>query len=338
MSSQGEVINLANDPFLTHTKAAGRSSAPKEKETAPAPQQTPTQTAPGAPYKARAKVGKEYPLKVAQWVGVFVVIALMFTFFYHLCEWVCWVLTAIGIYAAALAGVGGRLPQDLPKSIAAVRRMPSQGGWLPFSIALLGVCLGTLTGLYAYEYYMRFYYAIHLGRAYDNVLASSSGAAYYDAGKIYFAESTTIDTANALGYKEMQTFCVAPILDDSNQLQATADFWAVGIDCCGERGEFECGGSGDAGAKGGMRVPMNGLLDFSHKSYMKAVEQASAISGLKPQDPVLVYWVSNPDQEEHLLLSYTWGILALSTAAYVLVVVIVSTIGWACGVGTDEPA
>ena len=47
------------------------------------------------------------------------------------------------------------------------------------------------------------------------------------------------------GPRVLLRYCVAPILDPSSTTRV--EFWAVGMDCCAERGDFQCG---DATAEG----------------------------------------------------------------------------------------
>merc|ERR1719464_392413 len=125
------------------------------------------------------------------------------------------------------------------------------GDLLPCGVCLFAVAAGMLTGVYAHEAYTGPFYGVALGREYHNILASSQGAAYADAGRLHFAETSNVDTNRVLGHKDGRRYCVAPIIDSGNAQMMKISFWAVGLDCCGSRGDFTCGDAGSSSARGG---------------------------------------------------------------------------------------
>merc|ERR1719162_664608 len=166
--------------------------------------------------------------------------------------------------------------------------------WLYIVITWLAVFLGGVTGMNAEESYMSQFYAITFFSEYENVLASTPGAAYSDAGKVHFAESSKVDHDKSIGFKEKMVYCAAPIID-KNQGRKSVAFWAIGFDCCDARGNFHCGAAGDK-VRGGVRAPPDGFFAQDNGMFMKAVNQAAAVGGFDvDEDVILLHWVEDPD-------------------------------------------
>lgn len=177
---------------------------------------------------------------------------------------------------------------------------------VPVSLCLLAAVGGVINGVSAYEYHFAPFYAMTMGRSYDNVLASSPGVAYWDAGQLRFAETSTVQVDKSVGYRQHPRYCVAPILDTGPAQMRKISFWAIGMDCCSNRGGFQCGAIG--GGHGGIRVVPDGLFVQSRRQFASAIEQAASISGfVVDEDPILVHWVGNTDAQQWTLL---WGGLA----------------------------
>merc|ERR1719420_845955 len=91
------------------------------------------------------------------------------------------------------------------------------GAWYTLLGMLCIIACGnaSLAGLYNYHTHMFQYWSYDENRAYTNVLPSEPASAHADAGKIVFANTARVDTTRAVGYKAGATYCVAPILDDT---------------------------------------------------------------------------------------------------------------------------
>lgn len=141
------------------------------------------------------------------------------------------------------------------------------------------------------------------------------GQSYMDAGTIYFKENSHVDTTKVVAFHNGQTYCVAPIImnhrfgnDQNATLQmvngfsppasGTVDFWAVGINCCGEKGDsFTCSDAGSRMARSGARL----LDDTARSMYLLAVQEWSATTGLPVRHPLFLHWVVDPiAHAEHL--------------------------------------
>lgn len=196
----------------------------------------------------------------------------------------------LALTAAALAvGVPASLPRHTREGgVTAGAKL------IPAGTCLLAALFGVLLGVYTYEYYMAPFYTMGFGRHYDNVLASTPGAAYADAGRLRFADTSSVQGNMSIGYRTGPTYCVAPIMDSGPQQVRKVTFWAIGLDCCGSRGSFSCGS--DAGsARGGVRAVPDGVFVHSRNEYVQALQQAASISNLVVDtNPILVHWVADP--------------------------------------------
>ncbi|CAJ1355086.1 unnamed protein product [Effrenium voratum] len=160
-------------------------------------------------------------------------------------------------------------------------------GILPMS-CMAGVVASSALGLIAYRNFYSVYWLYHDSHAYANVLPSEPAATYLDAGKLVFAEEARIDYARGMGFKDGSTFCVAPIVD--SEANASVQFWAAGVDCCG--GRFDCDDAWDGKAHAGVRRAWR-------EQYASAVRQAEAAYGLKSaKEPIFVQWVIDPEKVE----------------------------------------
>lgn len=130
--------------------------------------------------------------------------------------------------------------------------------WYTFAtLALLvAVVTATIFGNMNFWYNMQPFYDIENLNEYPSVNpAREKGQQLMDAGRVYFADGTGIDMSKAMGFKNLDLYCVAPIVHGEEQL-ASYDFWAVGINCCsGVSSDFRCGEFNNPHARSGLRPP-----------------------------------------------------------------------------------
>lgn len=151
--------------------------------------------------------------------------------------------------------------------------------------------------------------------AYKGVSPNQPAAAHSDAGTMEFTASAFVDTHRALGWEgtDWDTYCVAPIADEAG-LRSSAEFWAVGTNCC--EFQFTCGDVRNPSARGGLVS----RVASEHHKFHEAVKMASArFHIIIPEEPMFVRWSSDPRSLRTKYLRD--GILSLFVALLVYLVV-----------------
>ncbi|CAD7924294.1 unnamed protein product [Amoebophrya sp. A120] len=165
--------------------------------------------------------------------------------------------------------------------------------WYLFSglMLFLAVVLAAIFGDMNFWYNMQPFYDIENLNTYPSVdPATQTGQRLMDAGRVYFADNTRLDTSKAMGFKNLDLYCVAPIVN-GNQALETYDFWAVGLNCCsGVSSDFRCGEFNNPHARSGLRL----MRDDQRPFFRLAVQQAAAAHHLKSTHPLFFYWLQDP--------------------------------------------
>jgi len=168
--------------------------------------------------------------------------------------------------------------------------------WLIFSTLalLLAVMLAAIFGDMNFWYNMQPFYDIENLNTYPSVNpAREKGQQLMDAGRVYFADGTGLDMRRAMGFKNLDLYCVAPIVHGEEAL-ASYDFWAVGINCCsGVSSDFRCGEFNNPHARSGLRL----MRDDQRPFFRLAVQQAEAAYNIKATHPLFFYWMQDPVAE-----------------------------------------
>jgi hypothetical protein len=162
----------------------------------------------------------------------------------------------------------------------------------------------------------------------DSWFGAHGGHQFLDAGMINFIPGSHVDVTKSYGFKNKDTFCVAPIVFDESHLQILAaslgekdvskmkrpqangtvqyggvfyngsgtepphyDFWAVGTNCCSGHGsDFQCGEFNNVRAHSGLR-----LLNDRDRGYFRlAVQEAEAAHRIKALHPIFLYFMEDP--------------------------------------------
>lgn len=124
---------------------------------------------------------------------------------------------------------------------------------------------------------------------------TASGVQFMDAGAVYFAEGSNIDTSKYVFYSNAPTYCVAPITYKNINMYKY-DLWAVGVDCCNEVTPsgvvtgFQCGEYNNPEAHAGLRV----MSDSVQPYYRLAVLQAQAKFNISTTNPLFFTWMEDP--------------------------------------------
>jgi hypothetical protein len=168
--------------------------------------------------------------------------------------------------------------------------------WYSFAAVAFGlaVFLATTFGDMNFWYNMQPFYDIENLNTYPSVNpAREKGQQLMDAGRVYFADGTGLDMRKAMGFKNLDLYCVAPIVHGNDQL-ASYDFWAVGLNCCsGVSSDFRCGEFNNPHARSGLRL----MRDDQRPFFRLAVQQAEAAYNIKATHPLFFYWMQDPVAE-----------------------------------------
>jgi len=227
---------------------------------------------------------------------LFAVIMGLFSFTYHFAPVLSWVVAFLAC---------GALVNVLPPYPGRAKFID----WVPTWCLLCAIVFGTVFGGLNFDHHMNPFYAYAFHTAYGNVLPSEGAAAHADAGKIIWAASARVDHTRAVGFKGLHTYCVAPVLDDSDM--SKIGFWAAGIDCCGARGSFWCDEAGAPMAYGAVPLKEPQILGLDHSGFDKAIKLAEASFNIYAEkDPLLVKWVTNP-------VAVQWHMLYLGIGTYI---------------------
>lgn len=214
--------------------------------------------------------------------------------------------------------------------LLSIDRYRQHGIFLLFVVSI-GIYVGRL------NYYRNGFqhFSSAYGRTYTNVLPTEKADAHTDAGKLYFHSSAVLDWKRAYGYLlHGTTYCAAPIHLDGIKTPAerTAEFWAVGTNCCGDKGtEFDCDDAKENIAHGGVVFHDRGgqwmIMPSPYDHYHTAVKASAETHKLiAPERPILVRWAKEPVELQEKLLGAAIGITVLS-AVSALIVLVLTTLG-----------
>mmetsp|Transcript_112498 Transcript_112498/g.177047 ORF Transcript_112498/g.177047 Transcript_112498/m.177047 type:complete len:336 (+) Transcript_112498:75-1082(+) len=168
-------------------------------------------------------------------------------------------------------------------------------------IVFTGMCfiawlLAVLLGIYNFWSCMSAHYDTMSLNTYTNVdVGQLSGSAVLDAGHITFEAGSFIDISKAVGFKDVSTYCAAPISPPISKVPGqllTYDFWASGVNCCsGEPGDFHCGEeNGKLVLGGAVRVLDSSLI----AKLTLATEQAASFFKFRVGHPIFLHTTADP--------------------------------------------
>jgi hypothetical protein len=202
--------------------------------------------------------------------------------------------------------------------------------WYKFSTlqCLIAIVVAYCVGYWNFYWHMAPFYDWQRLKTYPYVDTSKElGQNLMDAGTVYFAAGTSIDLAQAWHFKTDQVdhmihrYCVAPIVTGGAPSTGSYDFWAIGMDCCAAAAaDFRCGDFANGKARSGLRL----LEDWHRPWYKLAVQQASALYGLKAKHPLFFHWEQDPLDKVHKFADkgsqwYLIGIAAFFTYNFTVV-------------------
>jgi len=217
------------------------------------------------------------------WLLFCTIYAAMSFFLHYQRPTLAWLLVLVGF---GMSGVAAFLAHR-------AKQRAQDATWFTFAAISMAVAvaLATVVGDMNFWYNMQPFYDISNLNTYPSVNpAREKGQQLMDAGRVYFAEGTTLDMRKAMGFKNLDLYCVAPIVSGQQQL-ASYDFWAVGINCCsGVSSDFRCGEFNNPQARSGLRL----MRDDQRPFFRLAVQQAEAAYNIKSTHPLFFHWMQDP--------------------------------------------
>mmetsp|Transcript_86794 Transcript_86794/g.273932 ORF Transcript_86794/g.273932 Transcript_86794/m.273932 type:complete len:294 (+) Transcript_86794:103-984(+) len=208
---------------------------------------------------------------------MFSLIACLFTFAFEEFAPLVWaLLVASSLLALLFVSLGGSAGRTWHLVALGV-----------FVLVSLGAAVAV--GLCTEHSYMKEYWRLDNGALYKHVNPDDPGASHTDATMLEFRQGTFVDVQRSVGYVRAGTvYCVAPVT--SRLDETSAQYWAVGIDCCRWRGGFTCDDAEDPeGLSGVPQVDSDGV-------FQAAVRMAESVYEFSPLQatPVFVKWRSDP--------------------------------------------
>lgn len=191
------------------------------------------------------------------------------------------------------------------------------------ALCLVSVVLGCTAGKILYDRDMAEYWLNMSRPARSDVEPTALAASYRDASVLHFTDATRVDLHRVLGFRPEEdrlTYCVAPLLDDSQQDHV--EFWAVGVDCCEPLWGFYCGDVLIPTARSGAVLPAmaSSYTSRRYTRYLDAAHQAASLYHLTiAEEPVFVHWVQDPATERSRELRDGIVGVVLFCIAYLLV-------------------
>lgn len=202
-------------------------------------------------------------------------------------------------------------------------------------ISICTVAHAFYQGIHIYvKHYVPYYYATS-GEKYTGVSLTARPGRYADAGVMEFNNDAALDGSRSFGLKSYDyTYCVAPIISKEatmhpHSLGQKITFWAIGRDCCSNRGNFECDGADDLEVRSGfvahdavedienfgMAPGRNIVTDFltpqtDRPKYIKAIQSACVLHDLRcdfeEDQLILLRWAAKPED-----ILETWHVRAI---------------------------
>jgi hypothetical protein len=257
------------------------------------------------------------------WLLFVLVYALVSFKLHFLSSALCWGSAALALLLVVVAG--GFAARSMYRKLTNNGIAPNWYAFLFLTMVIAWV-MGAVLGQMVFWTYMQPYYmyaSMHQYTGVDPLV--EKGASYMDGGRITFVDNATLDLGRSMGFKNEDTYCVAPVSLNGDTTAGAFDFWAVGLGCCsGNANDFHCGAYADTTAHAGLRL----LTDEQRPFFRLAVRQAEAAYAIKANHPLFVYFVADPDAEMAIfaeqgtkwfllgmLVHFGWQCLAVGLAA-----------------------
>lgn len=212
-----------------------------------------------------------------------------------------------------------------------MRREDGQPSWYIFLFltTALALVVGSVMGNANFKYNMVPFKDVSNMNSYELINPTTGkGNQVMDAGRVKFVDEAKLDLTKAMGFRNLDTYCVVPIVT-GNEKQDNYDFWAVGTNCCSSHvSDFHCGEFNNPQAHSGLRLMREDLRAY----FRLGVEQAEAAYNIGANHPIFFYWMQDPQTEisAYENACYTnWMVGVFVAFGIQLLFVVAATIGFA---------
>lgn len=196
-------------------------------------------------------------------------------------------------------------------------------------LALTAVLISTVVGVYGNVAMLTELHRINQGASYFNALPSEAVASKLDATSMVFTNTTRVDAGKFFGYldasnPDVPTYCVAPVTTGEASFKRI-QYWAAGINCCGQKAPFTCGEASNTQAHGGLlqspmlKDPHN--LEFFKKAIIGAQDKYGLIVGdvTNSDSFLLLDWKADPVQYRDDLWAHSWMLFGIFAGVYLFI-------------------
>lgn len=205
-------------------------------------------------------------------------------------------------------------------------------------LCLFATVAAMLVGIYGWNNYTEQYWWTTTGPSYNGLMPTDIAQAYSDAAVLRFTtdnstvDGVAVDHMRSAGYRDGGIFCVAPILNAAaTQASLTrVQYWAIGIDCCDNVGNFYCDDSRMHTASYAV-VMLNGgmpCVGCNADKFRAAVEKAENLFGFVTASGALhVRWMSDANTFSSSLYWKTFSVILISVVvAFLLLCVLAACV------------
>uniref|UniRef100_A0A7S2HMW5 Uncharacterized protein n=1 Tax=Alexandrium andersonii TaxID=327968 RepID=A0A7S2HMW5_9DINO len=238
---------------------------------------------------------------------VFLVISFFMVYLSHSAQVAIWVAVTIFFLISLI--------------FMSARKQGVQNGpnfWMNLGLlCFLATLMATILGVYNWRSHAARYWAYVGQRHYTNVLPSEPALSHIDAGSISFSSDAHLDFASAGSYRDGdRVFCVAPVVGTAPQ--SVVNYWAAGVGCCREGGNFTCGSAQSSEARGGLTYLWAGrFASQSLGGFRHAAREAAQRRGLtSSKDALFLMWSDDLDLAQRAFWNDGIHFLVCSCAIY----------------------
>lgn len=158
----------------------------------------------------------------------------------------------------------------------------------------MALLLGMVGGLFSYANFSFYSWQLYTSRSYENVVPSEDPGIVADGGRVSFAKEAFLDQKRSVGFaaEDGRLYCIAPISSHSD-LEVPVNFWAVGVDCCGLTGRFQCDAAPKQTGHGILLREESHMLFSKRQHFEDARRKSAATFGIQGvEDALFLRWVT----------------------------------------------